>query len=222
MARPYDRAVPSTRAALLGCLLAVCLGCRAPVSEQVAELWPLDLEQVRTLSGADWIERDFDISAPAEDDGDQYGPCQALSEVRSVYGDDWRSFRAVGDSGQEPTPPPTTQPPEPGRVQMPVIAKVAMVVLANQSVASYSDADRAREVFDRRVESLRECAASDQPGFSGAVTESDAQTVVYTSSVSAAVFTVRATDLVSAWVMARPDNESVATRIVAAILGEDD
>lgn len=105
---------------------------------------------------------------------------------------------------------------------MPVIAKVAMVVLANQSVASYSDADRAREVFDRRVESLRECAASDQPGFSGAVTESDAQTVVYTSSVSAAVFTVRATDLVSAWVMARPDNESVATRIVAAILGEDD
>lgn len=221
--RPYDQAVPSTRVALLCFLLAVCLGCRSPQPEQADTLRPLDLEQIRTLTGAEWLGRGFDISEPAEGDGEQFGGCQALSEIRSVYGDDWQSFRAVGDSGPEPlSPAPTTQQPEPGRPQAPVLAKPRMVVLANQAVASYPDADRAREVFDRRVEFLRECAASDEDAFTGAVRQSDPQTVTYTSSVSTIVFAIRATDLISVLVMGLPDNETAASGIVAAILGEDD
>lgn len=193
------------------------LGCQSHTdgagSANTFDRLPLSLDEVKQISGFDGFIREIDTDQPAADNYGPSGPCQAIADQQIAFGEDWTQFRSIADNGNLRAG---------GR---PRAAKtVPLMAAALQNVASYPDATTAREVFDRRVTAMRKCAELNIPTYSGALSQRDPSTVVYTSGTGGMtlVFVIKSTVLVEVSILALPDAERVASDISRVILDRID
>ncbi|MGV0745373.1 sensor domain-containing protein [Mycolicibacterium sp. XJ870] len=206
---------------VLGCLVTLsALACQShaePARGNTVDLLSLSLDEVKQISGFDKFTRDVDTREPAADDYAPAGPCQSLSDDLVAFGDSWTEFRAIADSGNVDA---NGRAPSTSRVTRDANTPltVPLMAAAIQKIAVYSNDAAAREVFDRRVTAMAECAELNIPIYSGTLSQPDPTVAVYNSGGNVFVFAVKSTVVIDVSVVALPDAERIASDISRAII----
>ncbi|MED5810824.1 sensor domain-containing protein [Mycolicibacterium sp. 050232] len=160
----------------------------------------LSVEEVRTISGVNGFHEvpELDAAAPAAN-ADTPEPCRAVFDPSTVFGSEWKQFRAVGYAADLEAP------------LLPIMADV------RQAIAVYPDAATAQATFDRVAAAIPGCIKTGTGYYRRTAESPDPNTLLLNSDHADgahSAYRLAGTALISVGVLGLPDS----ARVVLAIL----